>query len=226
MMLRRTFATATRVVTQSIESKPEWLQHIMQDKRTYFEKIDEIKKSFVTGFSIDNETNIVTFKFDAIPSNRKEIKTSFYQLRENCRCPKCFDVNSQNRRFNLLNLNLKERPSVIELDTGKQLLKVKWESNGHESYYSGPWLRATFSPNPLFEPVKKVHWRSNDMGKHGEKIEQFNFEHFCKDNSVVIKCLETLDQYGIIKVINAPKRVGVLDEIGKKVGFLKPNAFG
>lgn len=81
--------------------------------------------------------------------------------RDNCRCPKCLDATTQQRKVESVDIPLDLQPQQV-LVTDDGALQVVWprsavDPEGHVSIYSGRWL-ATKRSVPISEKQKHTLW--------------------------------------------------------------------
>lgn len=56
-------------------------------------------------------------------NNKSPIRVNYYWLRDHCRCEKCYDKSTSQRKFNFMEISLDIKPKTYEIIEDK-LLKV------------------------------------------------------------------------------------------------------
>ena len=153
-------------------------------------------------------------------------------LRDNCKCPECFEPSSKQKLFNTardLMMDIKIEEAVISEDG--QHLKCMWPG-GHESTYSLRWLHNVRMPeeNEFREEnsdslVKDelVLWNREIMQG---KIPFYDYNAMMSEDKSLFDSLYCLYQHGLILIDNAPTRDGVLMELAARIGYHKKTHYG
>lgn len=61
-----------------------------------------------------------------LPNNGTTIRLNFYWLRDHCRCEKCFDKNTSQRKFNFMDISLDIRPKSHVVKDGQLTVVCKY----------------------------------------------------------------------------------------------------
>ena len=153
-------------------------------------------------------------------------------LRDNCKCPECFESSSKQKLFNTardLMINIQIEEAVISEDG--RYLKCIWPG-GHESSYSLNWLHNMRMPekNELRQRnsdslVKDelILWNREMMQ---DKIPFHDYNVLMSQDKSLFDLLYCLYQHGIVVIDNAPARDGVLLELAARVGYYKRTHYG
>ncbi|XP_063951607.1 gamma-butyrobetaine dioxygenase-like [Lytechinus pictus] len=144
-------------------------------------------------------------------------------LRDNCRCPQCFDTTSFNRIISIKNMDAKLK-SVYLADKCKSI-NIIWD-DGHVSNYPARWLRCNafddLEPDPLVD-IQPNLW---DASRCRDRMRRFNFNELLSDDHTLYKMLLDVKVLGIALVENAPQKLGQVKKLAQKVGFLFPINYG
>ena len=225
---RSPLSTAARTQSQedSGSKKPQWLEQIIQDKRTFFEDVSHVEKAFLSEAAVDYENQKIVLTYPNAPDSKfRNFDVNFVALRQSCRCEKCFNPGPQQRRMDYINVDLTEKPKEVKMDQENQLLHVTWASDGHKSQFSGPWLYASFTPHPLYQRPNKKIWRTDDFLAIQSK-EKVDYNDVVTKPESMLKFLVNLATYGLVKVTNAPRESGVLKDLSSLLNYARKTHYG
>ena len=146
-------------------------------------------------------------------------------LRDNCKCPQCFESSSKQKLFNTardLKLNIEVEEAIVSEDG--QHLKCVWPDE-HESLYSFDWLHNMRMPE---ENESRQHnsdslvkdelivWNRKMMQ---DKIPFYDYNAVMNEDKTLFDFLYCFYQHGIILLNDAPTRDGVLLELAGRIGY-------
>jgi gamma-butyrobetaine dioxygenase len=156
----------------------------------------------------------------------------FNFLRDNCKCPECFESSSKQKLFNTardLMMNIQAEEAVISEDG--QSLKCVWPG-GHESKYSLHWLYRMRMPEEnefrqrnsgSLVKDELILWNREIMQ---DKIPFYDYDALMSEDKSLFDFLYGLYQHGVVVVDNAPTRDGVVLELSARVGYHKRTHYG
>lgn len=153
-------------------------------------------------------------------------------LRDNCKCPECFEPSSKQKLFNTARDLMKD----IEIDQAVisgdgQYLNCIWPG-GHKSSYSLHWLHDMRMPEE-----NKVRPRNSDSLVKDElilwnremmqdNVPFYDYNLLMNEDKGLFDSLYCLYQNGILVIDNAPARDGVLMELAARIGYHKRTHYG
>ena len=153
-------------------------------------------------------------------------------LRDNCKCPQCFEPSSRQKRFNTAGDLMKD----IEIDEAVisedgQHLKCTW-TGGHESRYSLQWLHSMRMPeenearprnSDSLVKDELILWNREMMQ---DNIPFHDYNVVINEDEGLFDFLYCLYQNGILVLDNAPARDGLLWELTARIGYHKRTHYG
>ena len=153
-------------------------------------------------------------------------------LRDNCKCPECFEPSSKQKLFN----TARDRMKDIEIDQALisddgQHLNCIWPG-GHKSSYSLHWLHDMRMPEE-----NEVRPRNSDSLVKDElilwnremmqdNVPLYDYNLLMNEDKGLFDSLYCLYQNGILVIDNAPARDGVLMELAARIGYHKRTHYG
>ena len=153
-------------------------------------------------------------------------------LRDNCKCPECFEPSSKQNLFNTARDLMKdiEIDQAVISDDG-QYLNCIWPG-GHKSSYSLHWLHDMRMPEE-----NKVRPRNSDSLVKDElilwnremmqdNVPLYDYNLLMNEDKGLFDSLYCLYQNGILVIDNAPARDGVLMELAARIGYHKRTHYG
>ena len=153
-------------------------------------------------------------------------------LRDNCKCPECFEPSSKQKLFN----TARDRMEDIEIDQALisddgQHLNCIWPG-GHKSSYSLHWLHDMRMPEE-----NEVRPRNSDSLVKDElilwnremmqdNVPFYDYNLLMNEDKGLFDSLYCLYQNGILVIDNAPARDGVLMELAARIGYHQRTHYG
>ena len=146
-------------------------------------------------------------------------------LRDNCKCPQCFESSSKQKLFNTardLKMNIEVEEAIVSEDG--QHLKCVWPGD-HESKYTLEWLCKMRLPeeNELVrhnsDSILKdelIVWNREMMQ---DKIPLYDYNTVMNEDKTLFDFLYCFYQHGILLLNDAPARDGVLPELADRIGY-------
>ncbi|MDA9009303.1 TauD/TfdA family dioxygenase [Alphaproteobacteria bacterium] len=151
-------------------------------------------------------------------------KASFFHsiwMRDNCRCNSCGrpEIGRRQSRLSELDLNV----SSSSVTVGNDCLQVSW-SDGHQSSFANDWLR----DNAYDETSRRQRSfvpRLWDQALRDNPPE-FDFTEASQNDEVFLDALQSVRDYGICFLKNAPPEDGVLEPFASRIGPIQESNFG
>ncbi|CAB4001774.1 gamma-butyrobetaine dioxygenase-like [Paramuricea clavata] len=153
-------------------------------------------------------------------------------LRDNCRCPECFDnASKQHILHTVADIGLDIEVKKASLSKDGLTLKCLWP-NGHESMYTQDWLRDTrmregneTRPRNFDSLIKDelILW---DRAKLQDKVPSHDYSGLMKDDKNLFDFLYALYQHGLVLVNHAPAKDGVIMEMAARIGWNRRTHLG
>ncbi|EDV24686.1 uncharacterized protein TRIADDRAFT_26039 [Trichoplax adhaerens] len=150
-------------------------------------------------------------------------------LRDNCRCPSCFDPQAQQRIIsNPIYHNYTD--AIVKtacMNENKDKLHLEWINDGEHtsSVFELDWLKAhrfTGDDKKDVHPIKRQLWGSEIQ----HDIPQFDFDRILNDKSELYRWLRCVMERGIALIVGLPKRAGQVEKVAAKIGHLRETIYG
>ncbi|XP_026471739.1 gamma-butyrobetaine dioxygenase-like [Ctenocephalides felis] len=161
-------------------------------------------------------------------------KTEVYKypytwLRDNCQCSECFHKGSQSRTLNWDNFDVRIKPTNFKVYSEQEKVLINWSDN-HNSTYDIQWLKErNFSKsnrdrvlNTLYKQ-QKIHWSADEFTHIFQK---FQFKDVINEDSVLLKWLSALSQYGVALIENAPITENECRKLAGRINFMRKTHYG
>ena len=151
-------------------------------------------------------------------------------LRDNCKCPECFEPSSKQKLFNTARDLMKdiEIDQAVISDDG-QYLNCIWPG-GHKSSYSLHWLHDMRMPeenkvrnSDSLVKDELILWNREMMQ---DNVPLYDYNLLMNEDKGLFDSLYCLYQNGILVIDNAPARDGVLMELAARIGYHKRTHYG
>ncbi|CAM1291098.1 BBOX1 (predicted) [Pycnogonum litorale] len=145
------------------------------------------------------------------------------QLRDSCRCPKCYDGSTLQRILNLphvVNFNL----TANKAWTDGQNLFVDWD-DGHQSKYHRQRLIYMGGKNSEFEndpceTIKQRYWDS------GYTIPKYDYHEVMNDDQLFVDCVSILKSQGLVLLKNVACESMEVMQIAARIGAVRSTTYG
>ena len=143
-------------------------------------------------------------------------------LRDACRCTDCGEPSFGDKR-----IVLSELPDALRLRAhyinNNGAIVVTWDHDGHESVFSGEWLRRR-----CYSKTERAQRRFRPVLWHAgapPDVSPFALPELLGSDDYQYKMLERLHRYGIVFVDQVPADTGVR-QVGELIGFLRETNYG
>ena len=140
-------------------------------------------------------------------------------LRDNCMCPECKVVLTQERQFQISSIDLDIKPNVIEIVN--DVVNITWP-DGHLTKYNGNDLRAFINPNKdftnlgsLMSPPTKYDWKPWTKDFQPLRI---SLDKLLHDTDECILALQEFMIHGVIIINNASSIPNSLERLSPVFG--------
>ncbi|KKF94776.1 Trimethyllysine dioxygenase [Ceratocystis platani] len=148
-----------------------------------------------------------------------------FWLRDNCRCSQCVNPSTSQRNFDTFAIPTDVTPSHVE--SGTNGLKVKWNHDGHESFYS--WEFLSFYQNNdarTAEPLDLQLWGA----EIALKPPSVTFEEVMSkdsDDSGVAKMTQLIRLYGMVFIEGTPHdSPATTESLLRRIAFIRETHYG
>lgn len=148
-------------------------------------------------------------------------------LRDNCQCPKCFNMTLQSRTILWAQFDINIKPTHVVADSNQ--LKLVW-SDGHESEYDLNWLlERSFAENERKEwlkqhyPMARIPWDTIEFNKI---LKKYDFHDILSSDMLLLDWLENIATYGVALIHNTPPQEDQLRKVVNRVAFIKRTTYG
>ncbi|KAL1890176.1 hypothetical protein Cpir12675_005515 [Ceratocystis pirilliformis] len=148
-----------------------------------------------------------------------------FWLRDNCRCSQCVNPSTSQRNFDTFAIPKDVTPSQVE--SGANGLKVKWNHDGHESFYS--WEFLSFYKNNdarTAEPLDLQLWGA----EIASKPPSVTFEEVMSkdsDDSGVAKMTRLIRVYGMVFIEGTPHdSPAATESLLRRIAFIRETHYG
>ncbi|XP_046853688.1 gamma-butyrobetaine dioxygenase-like [Xenia sp. Carnegie-2017] len=151
-------------------------------------------------------------------------------LRNNCKCPQCYDPASNQVLFNTIkDLTLDTKAKALTISDDGKFVNCTWQDD-HHSTYSLEWLYKMRMPEQKKERNKDsivkdelFLWNRKLMQ---EQILRYDYHALMNEDQMLFDFLYNFYQQGIILMENAPLRPDVIMEIAQRFGYHKNTHYG
>ena len=149
-------------------------------------------------------------------------------LRDQCRCPLCYNSNSNSRLLEPYNLSLDISPIKTVTDAVNRSLHISW-SDGHESTYSFDFLKNVNLQSRLDDDVRYMNpilWKSEQFRRNG--FPTYAMSDVIGDEESMLDWFTDLKRIGATVLTGAGDKPGALDVIRKNIfgGYFKSTHYG
>ncbi|XP_069693592.1 gamma-butyrobetaine dioxygenase-like [Periplaneta americana] len=160
-------------------------------------------------------------------SNGEQHQYPSLWLRDNCQCPKCFNMSMQSRTLDWKYFDINNKPTHVTAEDNQ--LKLVW-SDGHESSYDVNWLlERSFADNVRKQwlnqhyPMPRIPWNTADFNTI---LKKYEFRDILESDEKLLDWLENISTYGIAIVENTPPQQDQLRKLVSRVAFIKRTHYG
>ena len=163
-------------------------------------------------------------------SDNSTLRFPYVWLRDNCRCPNCYDSRSKYRLCLVDKLDPDITPVSEEIaDSGKTLV-IKWpesDATCNTGRFPVAWLsRMKFADSPP-EPINPFRYPKRLWGcEMQDKIPTFLFDDIMNTDQAMYDWLQAMLIHGFSVIKKAPQECDTIDRIGNRVFFLKQTHYG
>ncbi|KAK7086511.1 Gamma-butyrobetaine dioxygenase [Halocaridina rubra] len=156
-------------------------------------------------------------------SDGTESDIPYVWLRDNCRCPDCYNQEAMGRKYLLTDLQVDVQASDIQ--SNDTTLKIQW-NNGHVSEYPSEWLHArAFTPKAR-ALRRNVYALPKEPWGADHRLKEFDYESMKKDDRILLDWLLTMETKGSAMLKNVPNRDIAGPEMIEHIAFVKQSHYG
>jgi gamma-butyrobetaine hydroxylase len=146
--------------------------------------------------------------------------TSFWPaiwLRDQCACPQCRHPSGQ-RLFEIV--DLPEQPQIEHVAMqGDGNVRVTWKEEEHVSTYPAAFL---YEHNLKTPPTAPIRLWGCDLAR----LPEGDWPSIARDPAAELAWLEAYHVHGFGLLRNVPARLGVVAEVGDRLGFVRTTNYG
>jgi gamma-butyrobetaine dioxygenase len=144
----------------------------------------------------------------------------FLWLRDNC--PTTLHPDTHERVFDLLSVSANIHP--LEVSIKNDRLLIDWSEQGHQSKFSGLWLRAHAYSGDLISKnlPTAISWDNGFL----HQINSVDYIDLMQSNEALYDWMKQLDQDGLSLVHNMPSTQTALDEVTNRIDYQRQTNFG
>nr|XP_054765136.1 uncharacterized protein LOC129271911 [Lytechinus pictus] len=217
--LTRSYSTA--YATESITYPSSWKAYSdVEIKR--IELASSNDRLYITW----NDNNSTTSSSSSSPSLSSSSSFPLIWLRDNCRCPECFNATTLSRIAPFRNINDNSiKPNAVSLYDDLKSVSINW-SDGHVSHYPARWLRCNAFSESEPDPLADIQLQLWDASTCRDRMRKFDFNDLLSDDRALYDMLLEVKVLGIALIEDTPLRLGQLHRLGDRVGFLLPSTYG
>jgi gamma-butyrobetaine dioxygenase len=142
-------------------------------------------------------------------------------LRDSCCCAECGDPLTATKRISIADIAPTTWARLAAAEGPN--LKIEWE-DGHTSVYPRAWLRARCNC-PESRAARRhlpTLWDSSSSGNLGA----IPYSEFSADDEGLLAALEQVRDRGFSLIRTTPARLGTLESIAAKIGFIRETNYG
>ncbi|KAF6823007.1 trimethyllysine dioxygenase [Colletotrichum musicola] len=147
-----------------------------------------------------------------------------FWLRDNCRCTQCVNQDTMQRNFNTYAISEDVRPSDVKSE--EQGISVKWEQDGHQSFY--PWKFLKFylqNDHRNAEQVNYHFWGADIASKR--PVVDYDHVMNSSDDSGIAKLTRLVRENGFVFVDNTPYSTPEpTQRVLEKIAFIRETHYG
>lgn len=152
-------------------------------------------------------------------------KTSTYHhiwLRDHCRSKDCFHEVTNQRLLNTAKIPRDVAPSSFTAE--EEGLRIVWNNDGHESFYSYDWLhRHSYSPVlEKSEPEPQILWGKDIL----ESPPIISYTEVMKDDAGVGQWLSLIQRFGFAFVKDTPIDPDATQKLLERIAFIRVTHYG
>ncbi|KAI5370263.1 Putative TauD/TfdA-like domain, gamma-butyrobetaine hydroxylase-like, GBBH-like domain superfamily [Septoria linicola] len=151
-------------------------------------------------------------------------------LRDLCACPQCVDPSTKQKLFYTPDI-----PKQIEADTvsqGSNSVTITWKNDvpGYGSDHNTEIpldmlqrILETGQPEIVLPVLRRSLW---DASTYAKETEDFTYDSYMQDDSVLLKAAKQLHTHGLMFVKNVPESEESVVNLAERIGPLKTTFYG
>ncbi|KAK7203332.1 hypothetical protein BZA70DRAFT_283437 [Myxozyma melibiosi] len=144
-------------------------------------------------------------------------------LRDSCQCSACFHPVTKQRLLNTFAIPEDIKPENAEpSDSG---LNIKWDNDGHQSFYPWDWLHL-HSYQPILEKTQTYHrflWGRNEIVENPPVVE---YADVMASDAGVAEWTSKVKMYGFCFVEGTPVSPEATEELINRISFARNTHYG
>ncbi|KAI9295791.1 Trimethyllysine dioxygenase [Neoconidiobolus thromboides FSU 785] len=145
-------------------------------------------------------------------------------LRDNCKCPKCWDGVTLQRIYH--HIDLDPELAVKEMTMKDDQIHIQWDKENHNSQYSLKWLTSNRYPDPnLNYNNNKKLWNASILGRKLENLPRIKYKNVMESDGMK-RLVMNLRDYGLAFVEETPVNSEATELLCKKIGPIRNTHYG
>ena len=164
-------------------------------------------------------------------------KYHYVWLRDNCRCPQCFNPGLNQRFIDSLSALGRANPTSLSLSASEDgettTLRVVWD-DGHKSDYSAEWLSQNAYDGSIDYGENKEIPSSLDTRQEpqgwGQEIAadppRMAYDDLCESNAKFLEWSGLMEKYGFVFVDGTPLDIESVKRLVHRVGCAMASYYG
>ncbi|EME50319.1 hypothetical protein DOTSEDRAFT_68995 [Dothistroma septosporum NZE10] len=189
-----------------------------------------IRKSHVSQSATKDRPDRLANAKVSVPSATGSHSFSAVFLRDLCSCSRCVDSSTRQKLF--VTADIPEKIEAADVQSDGEDIRIKWNndvpgySTDHTTELSLALLSkyATTGDNlPKQDVTPRVLW---DAQMYQQQTQDFTYEAYMEDDTVLLKALRQLQSHGLLFVINVPGDEKSVKRLSNRIGPLKTTFYG
>ncbi|XP_066999579.1 trimethyllysine dioxygenase, mitochondrial isoform X2 [Anabrus simplex] len=147
---------------------------------------------------------------------------NYIWLRDHCRCEKCYNHTTNQRKLNILDIPTDIEPESYSVKD--ELLHITWP-DGHHSQYPLSWLKEnTYSNYYDAQKSKWIPWNKGNVNTCG--VAKVDLKEYSQTQSGLREVVKSLVTFGVAFVQNVPPTVEATEKVVENISHVHRTFFG
>lgn len=148
-------------------------------------------------------------------------------LRDHCQCKQCYNSDTHQKEFNILDVPLDIQPTNVSINDQNNQVAIKWPDS-HETSFDAEWLKQ----HSYHGDTKPLNHKEEPFLWDKKTIESnmpcgFDFAKVLSDDDELFTLFQGIIRYGFAFVDNTPTEVRAIAEMATKLGgFVRETHYG
>lgn len=218
-LIGRALASSANLHHFIIKQAPKFQRYSTHINKTI--KLTSNQSELTTSF----QESCLTLDYKVTSSNQYLKKLPYVWLRNNCKCPKCYDEVTEENELDLSQTPVDIKPSHVEQNSEKESFEITWE-DGHKSVYNQNHLYQYVFRNDLYKlnaTSSQFLWNRQSLASTIPSVE---YNAYVSDDAVVKLALQSLIRYGFVMVKNVPEEPKEIVRVCTRIAPIQDSIFG